>query len=248
MCLLTKIKNYFGFGGKSKIEEKSTDIPVKTPDNSTKPVDVSNVTLDSLISSESSYLAVPLSDFYGLKWKFFIPTNDYLKFKVQKHKNIPIKDFVYFVTYNHPEIKKIADHLVKNIKGDPAQIFLDFVHSLVIYDVTIEKESDYVRYPLETLVERNGDCEDFSILAAALMKSAGVDVALIYIPKENNENAHMALGICGNYSGTYYEFNEKKYYFAEAAGTEWLNGPSKWRIGEMPEKYKKIKVNLYVVP
>lgn len=246
MGLLEKIKRCFGLGSSSKEEIIKTALINK--DILTKPVDVSNVTLDGIIAHEQSYFAVPLSDFYGRNWKFFIPTEDYFKFKVQRHRDIKISDFIYFVTYNHSKIKEIADSLVKNVKGDPAQIILDFVYSLIIYDLTIEQDSDYVRYPLETLVERNGDCEDFCILAAALMKSIGIDVALIYLPKGDNKNAHMALGICGNYSGTYYEFKEKRYYFSEATGPEWLKGPSPWRIGQMPDKYKKIKANIYVVP
>ncbi|HMP75071.1 MAG TPA: hypothetical protein PKE12_02130 [Kiritimatiellia bacterium] len=51
---------------------------------------------------------------------------------------------------------------------------------------------DQPKYPVQTLVDGGGDCEDFAILAAALLWTLGHPVALIYL--ETEFTAHMALG------------------------------------------------------
>ncbi|MEK6857475.1 MAG: transglutaminase-like domain-containing protein [Nanoarchaeota archaeon] len=215
----------------------------------TKPVDVSHVTLEKILESENSLIAIPITNFYGTDLNFFVNTNEYFKFKVQKHRNIPIKDFVNFVTYSHPKIKEIAQFVVESTKTkNPAQTLLDFTHRF-IYNNKIEQISDYVRYPIETLVERNGDCEDLCILAAALMKSIAIDVALIHLPNPYKQKpGHIALGVCGNFEGVYCLYKGKKYFYAESTGTDWLSKPADWKIGQVPEEYKNSKVRVYVVP
>jgi len=48
---------------------------------------------------------------------------------------------------------------------------------------------EYPRFPLEMLYNKGGDCEDFSILYAAIIKRMGYDVVLFDLP------SHMAVGI-----------------------------------------------------
>ena len=48
---------------------------------------------------------------------------------------------------------------------------------------------EYPKYPVETLSDENGDCEDKAILAAAIMDFLGYHVALILVPQ------HMVLGV-----------------------------------------------------
>ena len=52
---------------------------------------------------------------------------------------------------------------------------------------------DQPKYPVQTLVDGGGDCEDFAILAASLLCSLGHSAALLYI--ETEATAHMALGL-----------------------------------------------------
>jgi hypothetical protein len=92
---------------------------------------------------------------------------------------------------------------------------------------------EYPRYPLETLVDDGGDCEDTAILTAALVKELGYGVVLIQLP------GHMAVGVEGSdaLSGTYYEYNGSRYYYLETAGTG-------WDLGEVPEEYRNAKATL----
>jgi predicted transglutaminase-like cysteine proteinase len=87
---------------------------------------------------------------------------------------------------------------------------------------------EYPRYPLETLVDNGGDCEDSAILTAALLREMGYESVLIEI------SHHMAVGVVctENRSGTYYEYQGSQYYYLETTGTG-------WEIGELPEIYRK---------
>jgi hypothetical protein len=68
------------------------------------------------------------------------------------------------------------------------------------------KEND-PKYPIETFVDGDGDCDDKSMLLAGLLAREGYAVALLYFEPEN----HMAVGVaCSGYSyrGTGYAFLE----------------------------------------
>jgi len=85
---------------------------------------------------------------------------------------------------------------------------------------------EYPRYPIETLVDGGGDCEDSVILAAALLLEMGYDVVLIEL------SDHMALGIKGNEKsqGAYYEYNGNHYYYVETTSPGFA-------CGEVPPQY-----------
>ena len=108
---------------------------------------------------------------------------------------------------------------------------LTFAQSLEYQrDLTSEGESsDWPKYPLETLWEGGGDCEDSSILAAALLLTLGYDVALLFLP------SHAALGIAGaeGLPGTFLEVKGRRYYYYETTGTG-------WEFGELPEHYQGV--------
>ncbi|MBI5253524.1 MAG: hypothetical protein HY930_03890 [Euryarchaeota archaeon] len=100
-------------------------------------------------------------------------------------------------------------------------------------DNVTTKFDEYPRYPIETLADNGGDCEDASILTAALLSNMGYKVILISPPE------HMAVGIHieGAY-GSYYEIEGRKYFYLETTGKG-------WKIGEIPEEYRGAEVKIY---
>ncbi|WP_318785287.1 hypothetical protein [Methanimicrococcus hacksteinii] len=92
---------------------------------------------------------------------------------------------------------------------------------------------EYPRYPIETLVDGGGDCEDSAILAAALLLEMGYGVVLLELP------GHMALGVAGseNISGTYYEYEGSRYYYVETTA-------SGYKFGEIPAEYQNAAVKI----
>jgi len=95
------------------------------------------------------------------------------------------------------------------------------------YDIDSTGRKEYPRYPIETLVDGTGDCEDHAILLAELIRSMNYDAILLAYP------THMALGVVdtGNMYGTSYTHNGKKYYYVETT-------PSGRVIGDIPEEFK----------
>lgn len=110
--------------------------------------------------------------------------------------------------------------------------------------------NDYPKYPIETLVEREGDCEDTSILMADLLRNYGYGTKLIYATgdmTDGDAGGHMAVGIKGgdDVRGTYYtDSNGDKYYFIETTAPQ-------TPIGEAPSWMNEAylhPVNIHPVP
>jgi predicted transglutaminase-like cysteine proteinase len=108
---------------------------------------------------------------------------------------------------------------------------LDLVISFVQSLRYVPEEGEYPRYPIETLVEGCGDCEDLAILAAAMLEEIGFDVVLLAFTTE----MHMAVGIhvvLPESAGCQaYEWNGAKYYYVETTGTGWT-------LGRVPAAYR----------
>lgn len=76
--------------------------------------------------------------------------------------------------------------------GEVVELVLKFAQSLTYATDNVSTSFDqYPRYPLETLFEQTGDCEDTSLLAAAILTGMGYDTAFILF----EEFDHMGLGI-----------------------------------------------------
>jgi len=110
-----------------------------------------------------------------------------------------------------------------------------FVQSLpYTVDSATSPFDEYPRYPVETLVDNGGDCEDTSILLASILNSMGYGVILIEFPN------HCAIGVKGsdNMHGTYWEYEGEKYFYIETTN-------SGWAIGELLDEYKEASANMY---
>ena len=93
------------------------------------------------------------------------------------------------VTVKDPYLQKIAKDLRSMARSegydtyDTANLVLAFVQSLpYVPDDVSTPYDEFPKFPLETIVEGGGDCEDTSILYATLMKILGYDVALVAYP------------------------------------------------------------------
>ncbi len=73
---------------------------------------------------------------------------------------------------------------------------------------------------LETLHDKQGDCEDKAILTAALLENLGYNVSLLRLPQ------HMAVGVHLNETIPLYSYYIDEYYFLETTTlhmTRWEN-------------------------
>ena len=110
---------------------------------------------------------------------------------------------------------------------------ISFVQSLqYVSDQSSKGDDEYVRFPLETLVDGVGDCEDLAVLAAAILHEMGYGVLLVSLPE------HLALAVeCDDCDGTYYEYEGRRYYYLEVTNTGWA-------IGQIPDSYRSSTAKL----
>ena len=95
---------------------------------------------------------------------------------------------------------------------------------------------EYPRYPLETLKDKQGDCEDKAILTAALLDLIGYNVSLIRLPN------HMAVGVhLGKNEVPEYSYYKDDFFYLETTR-------SNWRLGRVPPEYVGISnMTIYLI-
>lgn len=125
---------------------------------------------------------------------------------------------------------------------ETVEFTLSFVQSLeYITDKAGKGYDDYPKYPIETLIDQRGDCEDTSILLATLLKALGYDAVLLFFPRTNDKPdiGHVATGIYSKNipGGTYWENNGRRYYYVETTG-------ERWDIGQVPPNIKGQKASV----
>ena len=100
-----------------------------------------------------------------------------------------------------------------------------FVQSLEYReDDPLNASFEYPRYPVETLNEHGGDCEDKAILCASLLDFAGYNVSLLRLPD------HMAVGVKLASLEGYTPFADSYYFLEATAGSS--------PVGRIPAEYQ----------
>lgn len=123
---------------------------------------------------------------------------------------------------------------MKSLKGwtdlQTANCLLCFVQSIpYVTDIQSKGVSEYWKYPLETLYEECGDCEDTSFLYCSIAKALGYQTALLLF------HGHMAASV-NVYGASGYQFTYTSgpvtliYYFCETTSEG-------WKVGYTPAGY-----------
>jgi Transglutaminase-like domain len=170
-----------------------------------------------------------------------IPQVDWFYDYYKSMKRFNIIDYAAYVfdRYDDCYIEFLANQLLslKNLKTNVEKInfIASFVQSIEYKKDDPDNETyEYPRYPLETLKEKRGDCEDKAILTAALLESLGYNVSLIRLPQ------HMAVGVYVNETISGYSHYIDQYYFLESTT---LFMP----LGKIPIEYQGLS-NITVYP
>jgi hypothetical protein len=169
-------------------------------------------------------------------WDIPIPRDLY-----EHYRDLPRnRDYEEYVTdlrddeYLGSLCEKLEQTEVKSDWSGKIDFVLSFVQSLKYTDDEAIGFDEYPRFPVETLVDEGGDCEDTSILFVSIVRELGYGVVLLRL----DEAQHMSAGIRisgevitgwdKSYPLTYYQSNGKFYAYCETTG-------SGWRIGEKPD-------------
>ena len=147
----------------------------------------------------------------------------------------------HLLSHNYDLSKFVTPDPLEPVANDLWSIYRneeDFVNGILMLTHQIPyKESGPQKYPIETIIENEGDCDLFCFLAASIMKAGGIDVVLLLYEEEEHMTVAVNLQHEPNEARTdtyYITFEEKKYYIAECTG----NFEGGWRVGECPDTIK----------
>lgn len=209
------------------------------------------ITAQPTAAQNTDYIEKTFSwDYEGKHWNWnlSIPTTLY-----EAYKEVPVSTrtrsgpggYGYLTTTEDSYIRMLADKLNQTTTSmgydsyDQVSFILAFVQSLpYTSDNVTQGYNEYPRFPIETLVEDGGDCEDTSILFASITLLMGYGT--VYINPPN----HYAVGILGNnIHGTYWTYpkdSNKTYYYCETTGDN-------FKIGQLPEEFYGQSASIYEI-
>lgn len=156
-----------------------------------------------------------------------------------------------FVLVDDPYVEELVDqakqYASKDKKINARELLLSLVKNIPYNQDGYTGQLEYPKYALETLIDRSGDCEDFSILAINLLgELEGYDkTAFVFFP------GHMGVGIKTDKSGIsalkakrlpsdYVVSGQNMYLYQEATSPV-------WRLGQIPVEYDKKKAVIYPI-
>jgi len=237
--------------------EPPTEIPIPSPVKPEPPPDVSEPTPEPV----SIIRQIPESDevitrrytwsFSGKKWEAELLMPEAL---YNYYRDLPRpRTDNYSIYITHP----LDDHYIKSLTDEIEQIAqrerfsslnkVEFVIAFVQHlpytvDSVTTPYDEYPRYPIETLVDNGGDCEDTSILLASLLDSTGYEVTLVIFPETPDTLGHVGIGILAtdDMKGAYFEVEGKRYFYIETTDT-------RWGIGEIPDEYRGVTARIYTM-
>jgi hypothetical protein len=200
------------------------------------------------VSAQSDYYREEFKwSFKGYNWSWSLNISkalyeDYRSVPVSTRTMHGLAGYGFLTTTNDYYLKLVAEKLKEAASQkeyepyDQVSFVLAFVQSLPYTSDSVTSGYDeYPRFPLETLVDNGGDCEDTSILFATLTLIMGYGT--VYI----NPTDHYAVGVLGdNLAGSYYTHENKTYYYCETTGDG-------WEIGEIPPEFKDKSAYIYEI-
>jgi hypothetical protein len=159
-------------------------------------------------------------------------------YRDQSHRLSKEADFAKFVTPY--ALKPIADCLRQIYPNDE-----DFANGalMIVHQITYV-ETKGGKYPAETFVDGQGDCDILSYIAASIIKAGGLNVVLL----EYESESHMNIGVHLNDEPKncreeiyHIKHDNIEYYITETTGGNLTYG---WRVGECPTTTKQAQATI----
>jgi hypothetical protein len=166
-------------------------------------------------------------EYGGTSWSF---TYDFPSSIYSMQKSLPrTLNYQAYSTYvNDPRDDTVLGDFLRRLEATAPNLDvwdrLNWVIALIQSIPYASETCEYPRYPLETLVDQQGDCEDMAILAAGLLQQMGFGVVLLAYLEEH----HMAVGIRvlppGYEKLQAYEWQGDLYFYLEPTNVGWAIG------------------------
>ncbi len=148
-------------------------------------------------------------------------------------------DYARFVTPS--AVQSVAEN-IRSVTRETPYDDEEFANSVL----TIVRQIPYLKsdakYPVETLVSNEADCDGLSILAASLMKAGGLDAVLLLY--ENMNPPHMNVGVSLEevpVSRSWWtapvgvEYGNETYWVAECTSM------AEWNVGDRPKLLESVE-------
>lgn len=230
--------------------------------------------MDALMDALLAFIVVAVCAIVGIKWtdgrrsRWTIKINNKTydmgdaisdavaldsPYKGKHLTSVFLCDAAMFPTLDCPCVQHLAGEVNKVIgdwsEADKARFILKLVQT-----------TDYVKdsarfgpeweevwcFPVTTMQQAKGDCEDLSFIASALMKLAGLDVVTISLPGHMAVAVHID-GFVG--TGKAYELDGKQYWHCETIDSSdvgcWkgdLGEPDSWYAPVEPDRTFKDRI------
>lgn len=128
-----------------------------------------------------------------------------------------------------PSLKRLTDALLKDVGPDREtriQTLVDFVANEIEYNYTEAVGGrETLKRANETLMTRNGDCSNKTILLASLLEQIGEEYILLYCPQ--HITVAVPIGNFPNENNVDFDFNSKQWAIAETTMRGFQVGRSK---------------------
>jgi len=174
-------------------------------------------------------------------WTLPIPFGTYYYYKTLSRPSDSTKYSVMLSDTKGDDLLNVVVNKIKDAALTYGLTKIDMINMVTIFVQTLPRTNkvvttpfdNYARYPVETLLDNGGDCEDNSILAAAILTRLNCNVVFFVY----NDLQHIALGIdYPPYSGlTGWDYQGTMYYYFETTGREGL------QLGHSPSAYETVK-------
>jgi hypothetical protein len=200
----------------------------------------------SVAQSSDNYYSQSFEwDYDGRHWTWSL---DIPKVLYDAYRGVPVstrtrygpEGYGFLTTTKDYYIRSVAESLNQSANNmgygsfEKISFVLAFVQSLpYTSDNVTTGHDEYPRFPVETLVDDGGDCEDTSILFSTLTQILGYGTIYINPPR------HFAVGVLGDdLAGTYWTYHNKTYYYCETTGDG-------FKIGDLPAEYEGVTAYMY---
>jgi len=201
----------------------------------------------SLVYAEDYYHEDFAWSYKGSDWTLSL---DIPKTLYDAYKHVPVSTrtrhgfagYGYLTTTKDYYLQAISEKLNETAAKEGFSSFeevsfvLAFVQSLPYTSDSVTSGYDeYPRFPIETLVDGGGDCEDTAILFATF--TLIMNYGTVYI----NPPEHLAVGVLGkDLPGSYFTFNNQRHYYCETTGDG-------FEIGEIPSEFENEEANIFEI-
>ena len=138
-----------------------------------------------------------------------------------------------------PTLEDLADALAERISGDLAfaEYALAFVQGAIAYAAD-PSNAEWPLYPMETLVDGEGDCEDTAILYVSLLKALGIACQLAFVDTDGDTSPDHVLALVGVDASfahrpgvTVFDLGGRRYAVAETSSGTIPLGVDPWGLG-----------------